>query len=115
MDISGLSGYGDYVSDLALNSQSSALTDSVKNKDYANASDDELMDACKQFETYFLEQMMKKMMDTVSTEEDSVMNNQLVSYFMDSTLTELCTEATDQDSLGIAQMLYDQMKRTYEV
>lgn len=111
MDIS--SYYKDYVSTTASQASGSALTNSVNNTNYENASDEQLMDACKQFETYFLEQVMKKMMDTVSTEDDAVMNNQLVSYFMDSTVTELCKQATDQQSLGLAQMLYEQMKINY--
>lgn len=111
MDIGGF--YKDYVSSQASQAQSSAMSQSIKNKDYAQASDEELMNACKEFETYYLEQVMKKMMDTVSTDDDPVMNNQLVSYFMDSTVTELCSQATEQQSLGLAQMLYEQMKRNY--
>lgn len=113
MDISNY--YKDYVTSAASQATGSALSDSIKRSDYANATDEQMMDACKQFESYFLEQVMKKMMDTVSTEEDSVMNNQLVSYFMDSTMTELCKEATEQKTLGLAQVLYEQMKRNYGV
>lgn len=113
MDISGL--YDSYVSNAASQATTSALKNSIENTNYENASEEQLMNACKEFETYFLEQVMKKMMDTVSTDEDSVMNNKLVSYFMDSTVTELCKEATEQNSLGLAQMLYEQMKINYGV
>ncbi len=111
MDISGL--YKDYVSNTASQVSSSGMKNAIDTTDYASASDEQLMNACKEFESYYLEQVMKKMMDTVSIDEDSVMNNQLVSYFMDSTVTELCKEATDQKSLGLAQMLYEQMKINY--
>lgn len=48
----------------ANNATASKLEDQLKTG-YKNASDEELMSACKQFEAYFLEQMFKAMQKTI--------------------------------------------------
>lgn len=116
IDVSGLSSaYSDYLATQVQNNQ----TDKIKNTasgDYSNASDEELMDACKQFESYFLEQVFKEMEKTIPTNEDSDSStSNLVDYFKDSTIQELASESTDNNSLGLAQMLYEQMKRNYNL
>jgi flagellar protein FlgJ len=85
-------------------------------KNYENASDEELMDACKQFEAYFLEQVFKEMEKTiVKADDEDTSTSQLQDYFKDETIKELAEQSTDQNSLGLAQMLYEQMKRNYDV
>lgn len=83
----------------------------------AAKTDEELMEVCKEFEAYFLEQVFKEMekTTTIFNEEESGSTSQLVDYFKDSTIAELAGESTDQNSLGLAQMLYEQMKRNYEI
>ncbi len=79
-----------------------------------NTGDDELMEACKQFEAYFVEQMFKEMRKTVPEDPlDSGSNKQLVDYFKDNLTQEYATQATEREGLGLAQMLYEQMKRNY--
>ena len=58
---------------------------------------------------------MEKTTDIFSDDENSGSTSQLVDYFKDSTIAELAGESTDQNSLGLAQMLYEQMKRNYEI
>lgn len=110
MDISNISAYTSYISDTASASktQSSLQLDS----DYTKATDEELMDACKQFEAYFLEQVFKEMMKSIPESEDSGSNSTLVEYFQDNMIQELATQSTETNSLGLAQMLYEQMKIT---
>ena len=65
MDISSI--YGSSALDStaytnAANQTASKLQNQLNGSDYTKATDDELMDACKQFEAYFLEQMFKEMM-----------------------------------------------------
>lgn len=113
MDIGSINMYTSYITDEAsVNKTQSSLE---TNKDYANASDEELMDACKQFEAYFLEQVFKQMMKTIPESEDSGSNGALVDYFKDSMVQELATQSTKTNSLGLAQMLYDQMKVNYSL
>jgi peptidoglycan hydrolase FlgJ len=115
MEMSGLSStYTDYITSTA--ETASSKLSSKLSTDYSNASDDELMDACKQFESYFLEQVFKEMEKTVpDSEESSGSNSTLVDYYKDNMIQQLATESTDKNSLGIAQKLYEQMKRNYDI
>ena len=75
------------------------------------ATDEELMDACKEFEAYFMEQVMKEMIKTTKLDGEDESSNTMVDYFKDTAIADLAKESTDQNSLGLAQMLYEQMKR----
>ena len=116
---------------------SSDLTDKIKGTDFSKASDDELMSVCKDFESYFVEQMLKSMekmakidsddddsstslfnsMASIGGDSDSAMST-LGSYFGDEMIknyAQLFTETNNGKGLGIAQTLYEQMKRNYSV
>lgn len=116
MDISGLtSGYSDYLTQ-QIDQAQTAKIQSTASKDYSQATDDELMDVCKQFEAYFLEQVFKQMEKTVlKSEESSGSTTALVDYFKDSAIADLASQSTETQGLGIAQMLYEQMKRNYDL
>lgn len=115
MDIGGISGaYKDIYT--AASEQSASRLENELDADYSKATDDELMDACKKFEAYFVEQMFKKMMDTVpKTESQSGANNTLKEYYQEQMVQQLAEDSTEQEGLGLAQMLYEQMKRNYGV
>lgn len=114
MDISSLTDYYSTAYSNATDATSSKLKSSLASTDYSSATDDELMDACKQFEAYFLEQMFKEMVKTIPENEDSDSStSNLVDYFKDEMIQELASESTETNSLGLAQMLYEQMKRNY--
>ncbi len=114
MDISSLSDATSAYFD-QLSTTTSSLETSL-NSGYTEATDEELMDACKEFEAYFLEQMFKEMMNTIpeSEDEDSSMS-QLTDYMEESWIQEMAATSTDTNSLGLAQMLYEQMKRNYDI
>lgn len=114
MDISSLSDATSTYFD-QLSTTTSALETSL-NSGYTEATDEELMDACKEFEAYFLEQMFKEMMNTIpeSEDEDSSMS-QLTDYMEESWIQEMAATSTDTSSLGLAQTLYEQMKRNYDI
>ena len=114
MDISGLSNiYTEYLNQQTDNVSSKKMQDTVS-KDYRTASDEELLDVCKQFEAYFMEQVFKQMEKTIIKDESSSgQTTALVDYFKDSALQELTKTSTETQGLGIAQMLYEQMKRNY--
>ena len=119
MDMSGLtSNYTDY-----LQIQNDGSTSKVQNTAKGineDSTDEELMSACKQFESYLLEQVFKEMEKTISfdDEEDegsifggSSSSNALTEYFSDQAIAELSNTSTERQGLGIAQMLYESMKR----
>ena len=113
---------------------SSQLSDQLTSTDFSQASDDELMSVCKDFESYFVEQMLKSMqkmakidadddddsslfssMASISGSSDSAMST-MGSYFGDEMIknyAEVFTESNNGKGLGIAQTLYEQMKRNY--
>lgn len=107
------SAYTSYISSQA----ASKLDSRIKTKDYSKSSDEELLDVCKQFESYFVEQIFKEMQKTVDVfgDGESNPNDSLVDFFKDNTLQELAATSTERDGLGLAQMLYEQMKRNYGI
>lgn len=100
----------------AANQTATKLQNSAKKADYAGASEDELMDACKQFEAYFVEQMFKAMMKTVPSDSNaSSYTSNLMDYYKDEMVRSMAEENTAQGGFGLAQMLYEQMKRNYGI
>lgn len=114
MDISSLSNY---YNSIAQTSTSANSISQLSESDMEDKSDEELMEVCKEFESYLLEQVFKEMEKTSSIfgdDEDSS-SSQMVDYFKDTTIAELASESTEQNSLGLAQTLYEQMKRNYNL
>lgn len=117
MDISGLtSTYLNYADTLTgTNGKSASSISSLQDKDLTNATEDELMEVCQEFEAYFMEMIMKEMTKTTNLlgEDSSSSSSALVDYFKDSAISDLAQKATEQNSIGLAQTLYEQMKRNY--
>ena len=93
-----------------------ALEDTL-NTDLSKATDDELMDVCKEFEAYFVEQMFKSMQKMVpeSTLSQSASTKQLQDFYKDEMVKTMAESATEGSGLGIAQTLYEQMRRNYNL
>ncbi len=83
-----------------------------ENADGESVNDEALMDACKEFEAYFIEQVFKEMKKSVNlTQSEDAATKQLMDYYEDSLTTEYSKMAADQQENGLAQMLFEQMKR----
>ena len=85
------------------------LSSSLGNIEKGTASDEELMAACKEFETYLVEQVIKNTKSAMLDDEDS--QGEYMKMFGDrlnQSYAEMIAETAD---LGIAQMLYESMKR----
>lgn len=78
-----------------------------------SASDEELMEACKGFESYLVEQVFKGMEKTIIKDEEK--ENDYMAQFGDKLYEEYAKSVTDKQSLGLAQMLYESMKRNQEI
>lgn len=88
----------------------------VLQSDLSEATNEQLMGVCKEFEAYFLEQVFKSMQKMIpETESMSSSTRQLQDYFKDEMIQKLAKDSTENNSLGLAQMLYEQMKRNYNV
>lgn len=113
MDISSL--YTDLYTKQASDAKTSKLSSSLKNKDMSGSTDEELMDVCKDFESYFVEQVLKQAMNTFTTGEESSSGamSTLQSYHKDNLIKEYAGKITENQNLGLAKTLYEQMKRNY--
>ena len=117
MDSGSLNGLSDIYGQYAdIYGQSSNNANNIKNKlentDYTTSTDDELLDACKEFESYFVEQVFKALQKMVPENEES--DSKYMDMFGDTLIQEYAKSATNQgDGFGIANMLYEQMKRNY--
>lgn len=102
-------------------SSTSDLEKTLGSGDLSNATDEELMDVCKDFEAYFIEQMfksMEKMVPKDEDEEESSSMSSMTDYFKDGMMSkyaEIAADSNGGNGFGIAQTLYEQMKRNYSV
>lgn len=114
MDVSNIASMYSDVYANAANQSASKLQDRLQSTAKNAATDDELMDACKQFESYFIEQMYKAMVKTIpQNEETSGSTNTMMDYYKDQMIQSVADQTTEQSGFGLAQMLYEQMRRNY--
>ncbi len=77
----------------------------------AESTDEELMEACKEFEAYFIEMVMKEMKKMVPENDiTDPTTKQLTDYFKESMMSEYASDMAENGTLGLAQTLYEQMK-----
>ncbi|MCR5343502.1 MULTISPECIES: rod-binding protein [unclassified Butyrivibrio] len=118
--INNLTGISQYASSQAasdkINSAASKVRRIQTDEDKAEV-DKELMDACKQFEAYFMEQIYKGYENTtkVFSKDESGSMGKMVDYFKDLTIQDIASTGADTQSVGLAQMLYENMKRNYNI
>lgn len=87
----------------------SVKADDLKGKLQTGAhTDEEIMEVCKSFEAYMLEQVMKQMKKTVMSDEEQ---GDYLAQFGDILYEEYAKSATEGEGIGIAKMLYEAMKR----
>lgn len=118
MDIGGVgSVYADYMTSQASSKRTETLQNKLENSSAA-ADDAELKEACKEFESYFVEQVFDAMLKTTkifSDEDENGYASKMVDYFKDFAVQELCDRVTEGQGLGLANTLYEQMKRNYGI
>ena len=90
------------------NNNVQGLESALKKENIKDSTDEELMDVCKSFESYFVEQVFKEMKKTVHSSQD---DNQYMQYFGDIYTQSIAEQAVESKGFGIAQMLYESMKR----
>ena len=85
------------------------LSSSLGNIEKGTATDEELMEACKEFETYLVEQVIKNTKSAMLDDEDS--QGEYMKMFGDRLNQSYAEMISETANLGIAQMLYESMKR----
>ncbi len=132
-NLSGLNSL--YTDGTTYSSKTSSLENTLNNSDLSTADSDKLMSVCKDFEEYFVEQMVKSMVKMASVDgssdaddysslfglssdsDDSYLSS-MSSYYgsqMVTKLTESLCDDTNGNGIGLAKTLYEQMKRNYNI
>lgn len=118
MDLTGINYYTDYAKSSA-DASAEALKSKLNQSTAEVSTDDELLSACKEFEAYLWEQVFKEMEKTTKVFSDDEDGDQyasnMVDYFKDSLIQEISSQATTQGANSLSQMLYEQMKRNYNI
>ncbi len=117
MDVSGITSMLNHTT--AGNNATASKTDSLQNSALglsSNSTEEELMDVLKDFESYFIEQMIKEMKDTFTDEdEESSMASQYTDTFMDYAIEEVADMMLEEVGSSMTQQLFEQMKRNYNI
>ena len=106
----------------------SSLIDTSKNTVAANqasslnsissdSSEDELMQVCKDFESYFVEEVLKEIKESLTSEDDEEdsSTSTLKDYYMDNVIELVADQVVDEVGTNFTQQLYEQMKRNYNI
>lgn len=111
MDAIGTTDYSSIIN----TSRSTELEKNLKSNKASNKSniptDEEMMDAAKQFEAYMVEQVYKAMENTIMKADDE--EGDYEKMFGDMKIQQYAQAVTDQGKLGLAQQLYESMKNNY--
>lgn len=97
--------YSSYISQ----SQTNTLTNQIKNSSSAEATDEEMLSACKEFEAYMVEQFFKQAQEMIKSEDDE--EDGYAEYARDLQAQQYAKAVSDQGKLGLAQQLYESMKK----
>lgn len=112
--IDGIAGLVDQTGRSAADSRSNALQNKLGG-DLTSASDEKLKEVCKEFEAYFVEQVMKEVEKTIpkNEEDEDASMSQLRDFYKEEMIQTLAGNICEQQNLGLAQQMYEQMKRNY--
>lgn len=113
--IDGISAMVDQTRRSAADSSANSLQNKL-NGDLSSSTDEELLGVCKQFEAYFVEQVMKELEKTIpKDEEEDASMSQLRDFYKEEMIQTLAEDVCKQQNLGLAQQMYEQMKRNYNL
>lgn len=108
LDVSSL--YDSYAS--RISSASAAGTSDKIGWIGKDSSDEELMEACKSFESYFVQKMIEEAKKTVENEDEE---GEYTKMFADMRNEQLADTVTESGQIGLAQQLYDNLKQQYKL
>ena len=103
----------------ASNSATSGKADSIKNSAVgltSSSTEEEMLEVLKDFESYFLEQIIKEVKETFTNDDEkSSMASQYTDTFMDYAIEDIADVLLDEVGGGLTQQLFEQMKRNYSI
>lgn len=78
-----------------------------------DSSDEELMAVCKDFESYFVQKVIEQARASILDNEEDKDGGEYLKMFGDTLNQSLAETITENGGTGLAQQLYDSMKRNY--
>ncbi|MCF0131464.1 MAG: hypothetical protein HUJ71_07025 [Pseudobutyrivibrio sp.] len=117
MDVTGMSSYLDSMYSNTASSANAADAKKNAGKITSESTKEELTEAVKGFEQYFVEQVIKQFKESVDNmKEDSESNISMYSdYFMDATISQLAEELIGDQGAGITEDFVESIMRTYHI
>lgn len=114
--IDGISSMLDMTTSNVSANQAASLKNSI-NGTSASKTEEELMEVCKDFASYFVEEILKEVKEnmTMEDEEQDSSLQTLTDFHMDSAIELVSDQVLDQVGEGFTQQLYEQMKRNYNI
>ena len=105
------------IGDTYLTNYSTTANDAISERLTSNVqqaeTDEEMLDACKQFEAYMIQQMFKTMEESakVFSDEEDDDSSDYVNMFQDNYLSTIAEQVVNSgEGMGIAEQLYESMK-----
>ena len=108
-----ISGIGDSYLTSYSTTANDALSNELANQVQNAEKDEEMLDACKQFEAYLVQQMFKSMEESakIFSDEEEDDSSSYVDMFQDNYLSTIAEQMVNSDQgLGLAEQLYESMK-----
>ena len=84
----------------------------------SESTEEELMTVCKDFASYFGEEVLKEVKENMTLNEDEEEDSSigtLKDFHMDSAIELIADEIVDQSGSSFTQQLFEQMKRNYGI
>ena len=91
-----------------------ALTGSL-NQISSDSTEEELKGVIKDFESYFVEQILKEMKDTFSSSDSDSSMGQYTDMGMDMVIEQMADTLVEDVGESLTQRLYEQMRRNYNM
>ena len=113
----GNTGYDSFISTLNIDnakskaSEAASLESKLSKGNLKDASDEELMEVCKSFESYLLEKVLEKTKKSLANSEED--DSPYMNMFGDRLYQEYANQITEHGELGLAQQLFEAMKRDF--
>lgn len=73
--------------------------------------DEDLLKASKEFETYFLQMMMKEMRKTIDRDNSYIKENNAERIFKEQLDNQMMADLSEGGGIGLAKQIYSQMKK----
>ena len=118
MDLSSLSSLSYSTAQTNASSSAANSITSAADRLSSESSEEELKGVLKDFESYFVEQMLKEVKESLTMEDEEDSDSTMSQYkdmYLDKAIELVADEVVDSMGENVTQQLYEQMKRNYNI